>query len=243
MIIRLARAVAAWALTAVFWTIIFLLQAATLRRLPEAFLHECIRRWGRGVLWILGIRLEVEGGGAFETAAPRVIVFNHQSALDVMLAAAIAPPGVLAVGKKEINFVPFVNLAWWALDFMTVDRKRPRKMVASMTDIAAAINRDRRSFLAAPEGTRTRDGSMLPFKHGPFQIAVRAQVPVYPVLIWGAFDLLPRSGWLPRPGTIRIRCLAPVETRGAAEGDARALAERVRSEMERVYESERSKLI
>jgi 1-acyl-sn-glycerol-3-phosphate acyltransferase len=235
MILRLARVLVAWVFTAVFWTLMFLLQAAALRRLPAAFLQKSMRLWGRTVLRILAIRLEFEGDGALETQAPRVIVFNHQSALDLMLAAVTAPPGVLAVGKKEIKFVPFINLAWWALGFMTVDRKRPRKMVESMTDIAAALNRDRRSFMAAPEGTRTRDGSLLPFKHGPFQIAVRAQVPVYPILVWGAFELLPRGGWLPRPGVIRIRYLPPFETRAIPEAGARTLAEKVRAEMARVY--------
>lgn len=238
MIGRLARSIAAWAVTAVFWTFMFLLQAAALRRLPAAFLQKAMRLWAGLVLWILAIRLEFEGA-ALETPAPRVIVFNHQSILDTMLAAAIAPPGVLAVGKKEILYVPFVNLAWWALGFMMVDRKRPRKMVAAMSDIAATVNRDRRSFMASPEGTRTRDGSLLPFKQGAFQIAVRAQVPVYPVVIWGAFELLPRNGWLPYPGLIRIRYLPPFETRGIAENGARTLAENVRAEMERVYEAGR----
>ncbi len=233
MLLRIARALVGWIFTAVLWTSVFLLQIVTLRRMPPAFLQHSMRFWGRTMLKIAGIRLVLEGDSTLETRAPRVIVFNHQSALDMMLTAAVSAPGMLAVGKKEIVFVPFVNLAWWALGFMTVDRKRPRKMVASIAEVAEAINRDQRSFLAAPEGTRTRDGAMLPFKRGPFQIAVRAQVPIYPLVIRGAFELMPRDAWLPRPGTIRLRYLPPIETRG--EQDAEALSERVRAEMARVF--------
>lgn len=235
MIPALARAVVGWAFTAILWTLVFALQLATLRSLPAGVLQWAMRFWGRTMLKIAGIRLELEGESTLETRAPRVIVFNHQSAVDMMLTAAVAAPGMLAVGKREIVFVPFVNLAWWALGFMTVDRKRPRKMVASIAEVAEAISRDGRSFLVSPEGTRTKDGSILPFKRGPFQIAVRAQAPVYPLVIWGAFECMPRTAWLPKPGTIRVRYLTPIETRG--EKDDEALAERVRAEIVRVYEA------
>lgn len=232
--LRVARLLVAWVFTAAYWTSVFLLQAVTLRSLPDAFLQTAARRWGYAVMRLLGIRLEVEGP-SFDTREPRVIVFNHQSALDMLWCAAMAPPAVLALGKSQIVYVPFVNMGWWALDFMTVDRKHPRKAVESFSLVAEAIARDRRSLLISPEGTRTRDGSVLPFKRGAFQLAVRAQAPIHPVVVSGAFELLHRTEWLPRPGVIRLRCLPPIETRGLGEADTAALAERVREEIVRAY--------
>lgn len=232
--VRLARLLVAWVFTAAYWTSVFLLQVLALRRLPRTFLQASARFWGRAVMRLLGIRLEVEGA-PFDTRASRVIVFNHQSALDMLWCAAMAPPAVLALGKSEIVYVPFVNMGWWALDFMTVDRKHPRKAVESFSRVAEAIARDQRSLLVSPEGTRTRDGSVGPFKRGAFQLAVRAQAPVCPVVVSGAFELLHRTEWLPRPGVIRLRCLPPVETRGLSERDSAALAERVRDEIVRAY--------
>lgn len=237
MAFRIARLLVAWAFTAVYWTVVCLLQVLTLRSLPAAFLQAAARRWGYAVLWLLGIRLVIEGESTLETRSPRVVVFNHASALDMLWCAATAPPAVLAVGKSQIVFVPFVNLGWWALDFMTVDRKHPRKAVESFARVAEALNRDARSLLISPEGTRSPDGAVLPFKRGAFQIAVRAQVPVCPVVVWGAFELLHRAEWLPRPGVIRLRCLPPIETRGLGEDDTAALAARVRAEIVRVYEA------
>lgn len=232
--LRVVRLFVAWVFTAAYWTALFLLQAAALRRLPDGFLQAAVRRWGYAVMGLLGIRLEIEGGG-FDTREPRVIVFNHQSALDMLWSAAIAPPGMLALGKSQIVLVPFVNLGWWALSFMTVDRKHPRKAVESFSRVAEAISRDKRSLLVSPEGTRTRDGSVGPFKRGAFQLAVRAQAPVCPLVISGAFELLHRTEWLPRPGVIRLRRLPPVATTGLSERDSAALAERVRGEIVRAY--------
>jgi 1-acyl-sn-glycerol-3-phosphate acyltransferase len=233
--VSILRAAAAWACTGIYWSAFALLQALALGKLPDRFVQGAMRTWSALIQALSGVRYVFENESTLETREGRVVVFNHQSALDMIFAAAIAPPGMLALGKAEIIFVPFVNLAWWALGFLRVDRKNPRRLIEEMSQIAAVVARDKRSLLLSPEGTRTRDGAFMPFKRGAFQLAIQAQVPVYPLVMWGAFELMPRTASFPKPGVVRVRYLPPVETRGLDPKDAAALGERIKAEMERVY--------
>ncbi len=229
--IALLRAGAAWSFTGVYWIGFFALHALTLKRLPPAFVQNAVRWWGRSSLSLLGIRLEILNSSTIEGRAARVIVCNHQSALDMLLLAAVCPPAPLAMGKKEIIWVPFVNLAWWTLDLIRVDRENPRKTVAALDGIARKLALNQRSLVIAPEGARTRDGQFLPFKRGAFLIAVKSQAPIYPIVISGAFELLPRHKYLPKTGVIRLRFLPPLDTRGISEQAVGELCRKVRQVM------------
>ncbi len=220
-----------WGLSIPFWSILLAIHFLLLKRTPSALLARSIRFWGRASLGILGIRLVLETESTLAGRAPRVAVNNHQSGLDLLWAAAICPEAPLGIGKRELIWFPMLNLIWWGLDFIRVDRSNTEKAVASLDGVAEAINRGRRTFMVAPEGTRTPDGSLLPFKKGAFHIAIAAQAPIYPILVDGAFQLLPRSDWIPRPGTLRLRFLPPIETRGLTLADKDALRDRVQAVM------------
>ncbi len=225
------RVAVAWVWTALFWTAAFLLQALCLKRLPRDLIHLAPRFWGRVTFAMLGIRLEIIGESTLETPGPKVVAFNHQSALDMIWSAAICPPRAMALGKKEIAFIPFINLAWWALDFRLVDRSNPSKARASLAAVAREITEKGRALMIAPEGTRSPDGELLPFKRGAFVVAVQAQVPIYPVVISGAYALLPRRSFLPAQGVIRLRYLEPIPTAGLTVSGMDSLVERVRGAM------------
>jgi 1-acyl-sn-glycerol-3-phosphate acyltransferase len=79
-----------------------------------------------------------------------------------------------------------------------------------------------------PKSTRTRDGRVLPFKKGPFVMAIQAGVPIVPVAIEGGSRLLPRSSLRVRPGVVRIKLGAPIPTAGLTQADRDALIKRVR---------------
>lgn len=230
------RVLAAWAFTGVFWGLLSLLQLLSFKQMPGRWLQRALRYWGHKVLRILGIELRILNESTLEERAPRVFVFNHQSALDMAWVAAIAPPAPVAIGKKQLVWVPFVNLAWWALDFIRIDRRNPRKAMAGLELAAREISSNRRSLGMAPEGTRTRDGSILPFKSGVFRIAVKCQVAICPVVVSGAFELLPKDSFLPRPGVIQLSFLPPIETRGIDDSGVNELMGRVRDAMCRAYD-------
>lgn len=233
------RAAAAWLFTGAYWIGAWVIQGLTLRGLGFSSTNRIIRRWSKVAAWLVGLRIEYLRPNPMQDRRPRIIVFNHQSALDMIWVADIMPPAALALGKKELIFVPFVNLAWWVMDFRRVDRADPAKARAALTGVAREISEEKRSLIIAPEGTRTRDGEFLPFKRGAFVLAVQSQAPIYPVVVSGAYELLPRQSFLPKPGVIRLSFLEPVPTAGVPVSEIGALMERVRGEMLKAYQAQR----
>lgn len=221
----------AWLFTACYWSIAVLVVLLSFKQIPPHFIHKSIRLWGNLVLKILGIQIELLNPSTLETKQPRVIVCNHQSALDLIWGAFICPPAPLAIGKKEIIYVPFVNLAWWAFNFIRIDRKNLKNALHSLAGVSQEIVKNQRSLFIAPEGTRTHDGSILPFKKGAFHIAISCQAPIYPVVISGAFELMPKGSFFAKQGTIRISFLPPISTLGKTSKDIDFLIEKVRTQM------------
>lgn len=185
--------------------------------------------------------MELVNPSTLEGRGSRVVVSNHQSALDMVVGAALAPEGVVVVAKKEIAYIPFINLGWWALDFIRIDRGNPKKAIQSLSGVAQKISSNRRSLWILSEGTRSPPGEVRAFKKGAFHIAIEAQVPVYPVAIYGTGELLSKKGYLPQPGLIQIQFLPPVETRGMTAQDVDALAGQVQRQVAEAYEALKQK--
>jgi 1-acyl-sn-glycerol-3-phosphate acyltransferase len=231
------RLLAVWLFTIAFLGLIVCLHAVTLRQLPPRWISGLIRLWGRGGLAILGIRLELVNRCTLDERLPRVVVINHQSSLDVLWGACVCPPAPLVIGKREVIYFPIVNLAWLVFDFVLINRADRAKAIQAVNRAGRKIHDQRRSLVLAPEGTRTPDGSILPFKMGAFHIARDTGAAIYPMVVWGAFELLPKSAVLPRRGVIRVEFLDPIPSRtpaGDPVGESE-LRDRVRSEMARVY--------
>jgi 1-acyl-sn-glycerol-3-phosphate acyltransferase len=229
------RVLAAWIVTIVYWPIVLLIYVLSFKQLPHRFTTGAIRLWGKSLLWLLGIRLECVNESTLADRQGRVVIINHQSALDVLWTAATAAPAAMAIGKKEVIFIPIINLAWWALGFVRVDRKNHTKALAALAGVGEKIHHERRALYIAVEGTRTRDGNILRFKKGAFHIAHEAHVPICPVVVDGAFQLLPRNAFFPKKGVIRLLFLPPVsaeEVQQAVTHDQLdVLIEKVRGDM------------
>lgn len=225
------RTTLVWVFSAAFWLLFTVVHVVTLRSMPESWVAALIRGWARTSLVIAGIRMEVEGEHTFREPGARVVICNHESGLDILWCAAFTCPGALGIGKKEVIWVPLLNLAWWGLRFIRIDRKNHVRALAALHGVSELIVRDSRTLVMAPEGTRTADGKMGPFKKGAFHIAIEAQVPIHPVVVAGAFELMPKGQFSMTPGVIRIRFLPPVSTQGLSSDQLNALVERVRAQM------------
>jgi 1-acyl-sn-glycerol-3-phosphate acyltransferase len=207
----------------------------TLRQLPDTWVQAAIRFWGRTALGIAGIQVVRVNPSTLEDLRSRVAVCNHQSTLDVLWGATICPPSPLAIGKKEIVFIPVLNLIWWTMRFIRVDRSDTSRAIASLRGVADEILAGHRTLVVAPEGTRSRTAEMLPFKKGAFHLAIEAQVPLYPIVMAGAHELMPRGKPVARPGKILLSFLPPIETRGLTRDDVDSLIERARGQMLQEY--------
>jgi 1-acyl-sn-glycerol-3-phosphate acyltransferase len=194
--------------------------------LPAGWLVR--RLWAPVLLWASGARVEVEGAEHVDPSRPMVYASNHQSTLDIPLLFAALPVDLRFIAKEQLRWVPLVG---WYLQLgghVLVNRGKRVQAIASLDRAAARIARQRISLIVFPEGTRSPDRRILPFKHGVFALALKAQVPVVPVTIEGSAAVMPRRSWRFTPGRVRVRIGAPVDTSAFAPEDRQGLANVVR---------------
>jgi len=211
LILRLFKQyILGWILLVLYSIVAMVGTILTLGRLNDTFGRQMIRSWGRTMLWCCGIKLKVEGLEHVEERTSRVILYNHESTLDIFIIAALLSPGGVLVVKRELRFVPFLGWAISLMDFIFLDRKNPERAKKSMLKAGARVNKDKLSPVVAPEGTRSYPDKLRPFKKGPFHLAFDSQAPLYPMTIHRAGAHWPRTiPYCRTPGTILVRFLAP----------------------------------
>ena len=190
-------------------------------------LRMAARIWAPGLMAGAGARLQVEGAEGIDWSRPHVLVANHQSVIDACALFRATPVPLRFVLKQEMTRMPFVG--WYArqMGMLFIERGNARSSPQRLHDAAALVQRGA-CLCAFPEGTRSRDGSVGPFKGGLFQVAIEAGVAVVPVAIEGSGAVLPSAGFKVRPGTIRVRFGEPIATTGLQAADRNALARRAR---------------
>ena len=194
--------------------------------------HFTAGLFGRPILRLLGITLQVEGKDELEKHQPCIYVANHQGALDILTFGSFFPRRTVVVGKKEIAYIPVLNLFFVAAGNVLVDRQKRTKAVASLGKAVKAIREKKSSVWVFPEGTRNRtDEAILPLKKGAFYMAVEAQVPIVPVISAPIRSLVNWEEGRHSRGVLRIRVLPPIQTRGMNAADVDGLAKQVRSVM------------
>jgi 1-acyl-sn-glycerol-3-phosphate acyltransferase len=187
--------------------------------------------WTWLVLRLGGISLTVKGLENLQSGEQYIFMVNHQSNIDIpVLVQSVARFQLRWIAKKELLRVPLFGWAMWATKHITVDRDAPLSAVKSLTRarerLAAGI-----SIAIFPEGTRSRDGRLLPFKKGGFLLAAKTRAKIVPVTIIGSTRLLPPGAWRLRPGTIEVYVDKPLATENYRIGKLRALSDQVRQVM------------
>lgn len=218
----------------VFLLLIFSL--LTWRRFNQRLSGKMLRFFGRSMLKILGIPLILKNEWPFAEDEPRVVIVNHQSTLDIIWFCAVTPNRLGTVGKREIAWVPVLNVAWWSFRFFYVDRGRREAAIKTMQLAAQNTVLHKRSVTLSPEGTRSADGRMLPFKKGVFHLAIAARLPIYPMVMCGAGEAMPKHTWIAYPHPIHVHFLPKIMT---DDWDADRLDEHiaeVRAQMVQAYQ-------
>jgi 1-acyl-sn-glycerol-3-phosphate acyltransferase len=123
------------------------------------------------------------------------------------------------VAKRELAKVPFLGWVIWLADFIFIDRRNQAAAKRSLRVAAARIHAGQ-SIVAFPEGTRSQDGRLLPFKKGAFVLAFQAAVPVVPFAIQGGPGILPKGTWRVQGGSYRITVGAPLDPGSYADAEA-----------------------
>lgn len=183
-------------------------------------------------LRLAGVRMRVVGRDRVDPLGVYVYTPNHQSLLDapvVWLALGTPWRRVGFLVKTELERVPIFGIGIKAVGCIPVERGNRETAVASARRGTESLSNGR-AFAVFPEGTRTRDGNLLPFKNGAFHMAIDAGVPVVPVTIDGAYRAMPTGGVrLVSAGPVTVTIHEPISTAGMNVDDVPALRDRVRA--------------
>ncbi len=200
------------------------------RRLRERVWPAMARSWGRTMMRIAGVGLEIDASVHRHLAdrRGRVLLFNHSSTLDTFIGAAVLPAGGVLVLKREFFFLPFLGQATWLVGSVFVDRRDGDKARASLAAAAGRTAERDLQVLIAPEGTRMKGPDLGRFKLGGFRFARDADIPLVPIVIHRAQDIWPIGDFAPGGGTVRVTALDPCTVHGADEAKLREIADGVR---------------
>jgi putative phosphoserine phosphatase / 1-acylglycerol-3-phosphate O-acyltransferase len=162
-------------------------------------------------LALAGVRLSVEGEENLWSARPAVFIFNHQSSLDTLIVGSLVRRDITAVAKKEAARDPRFAPVGLLMDVAYIDRSNSNKARSALEPVVEKL-RSGVSLTIAPEGTRTPTPRLARFKKGAFHIAMQAGVPIVPIVIRYAGELMWRGSSLVRAGTVDVVVLPPIPT-------------------------------
>ncbi|OGD10290.1 MAG: hypothetical protein A2Y86_03810 [Candidatus Aminicenantes bacterium RBG_13_62_12] len=157
-----------------------------------------------------GLKVDVSGLENVDRRSIYVFMSNHLSFIDGPLLFLLIPQPARVILKKQIFRIPILGQCMRFADFVPVDRKGVRQGRKAIDRAISLMRTKKYSFLIFPEGTRSRDGRLQPFKRGGFFLAQAAGAPVVPVSITGTYSLMPRGSLFIRPGRARVRFHPPL---------------------------------
>lgn len=195
------------------------------------FLHAYGQLWGRVALILAGTRVEVHGAEKIPRDVPLIFMGNHRSNFDIPALYAGLPHHFSWIAKQELFRIPLFGYAMKRAGYLPLDRSDGRSALKTMEAAAEKI-RGGVSVIIFPEGTRSMDGNLLPFKRGGFLLAARAGVPVIPFTINGSARVNPPKRLEINPGKITIRFGDPIPTEGATGKRRDELIDRVKAAIE-----------
>lgn len=189
-------------LTLAFWTVATPL--AALITLPYAWLTGNSDFLYRVGMWVVragvrlaGIRVEIVGRERLDPKQTYIFMANHASNVDPPVLIPLVPKRTSVLVKKELFRIPVLGYAMHVARLVPVDRHNRDAAISSVRD-AAQVIRSGLDMTIFPEGTRSHDGRLLPFKKGPFYLAVETGCPIVPVTILGTYEILPKGKFLIR---------------------------------------------
>jgi 1-acyl-sn-glycerol-3-phosphate acyltransferase len=190
--------------------------------------HRVARLWGKIQLRITGTRVLIQGLENIDSQKSFILVSNHQSTFDIFALLGYLPMQFRWTAKAELFRTPFMGWAMSRIGYIPIERDSPKKAYRSMLRAAEVVRRGT-SIIIFPEGTRSPDGNLQPFKKGVFLIALKSQAPILPITIQGASRIMRKGDWRTYPGQVRIQIDPAIETAGTPAEKEEQLSRQVRS--------------
>jgi 1-acyl-sn-glycerol-3-phosphate acyltransferase len=185
----------------------------------------------RLLLGLAGIRYRVAGPGRVLEGRAAIYCLNHTSNLEPPIFYLVIQrlfPDVQIIYKKSLRRLPILGRCFDVGGFVPIDRHDRHQSDGAIAQAACNL-RHGKSFFVFPEGTRSRTGELLPFKKGPFVLAIEAQAPIVPVALIGAGRAMKRGSPVIWPVTVTVRLGLPIETAGTTYQDRDRVMEEARA--------------
>lgn len=178
---------------------------------------------------LVGIKIKVEGREKIPSGTC-LFLANHTSFVDPVPIVWAIHRRIAILLKRSLLSIPIIGWAFRIAKFVPVDRSNARSGIAS-AELATERMKQGLSFLAYPEGTRSYDGRLLPFKKAMFAIAINARVPIVPMVLIGAHRIAPKGSLSITPGDVTVRFGDSIDASAYTIAQRRELAGRVHSAM------------
>lgn len=199
--IRAAITVLFWIVYLFFGALISFPVALVTKRID--FLWKVAILGSRLGIRVAGVRVEVVGRQNLDPAQPYLFMANHVSNIDPPLLTPLLERRISVLAKIELFRIPIFGTAMRLAGFVPVDRGKREAAIDSVRE-AVRVMQSGMSMLVYPEGTRSPDGKLLPFKKGPFHLAMDAGIPVLPITMVGLYETWPKGKFRLTPGTVTV---------------------------------------
>jgi len=214
IMLRILYKIYFWVIAAPVFIVLTLLTATTviigcLLGGDRFFSYYPAMLWSRCACLLALCSVKVKGRENIQGKTSYVFVSNHQGAFDIFLIFGHLGAPIKWMMKKGLANIPFVGLACRMAGFIFVDASSARNAQKSISEAESKLKTGQ-SLIIFPEGGRTSDGRIRPFKRGAYQIAVDLQLPLVPVTLNGPYKVMPIGSWDIRPHRLEMTIHPPV---------------------------------
>ncbi len=234
--------------TTKFWAIIILLSIvlgtlAVLARLFDSsnnLSHKVSSLWGRWLCTLNGIEVNIGGMEHLRTDRPQIFIANHQGFFDIFALNGFLPVQIRWVAKSGLFHIPFVGWAMRAAGSIPVARSNRKKAYQAFLATIEKLKAGN-SIVIFPEGTRSKDGTIGPFKKGGPLLSVRSGAPLVPVTILGTRNIIRKGSGIIQPGRIQIIISPPIASQTVMDDKEENVLRNLRDIICKNYENRKTR--
>jgi 1-acyl-sn-glycerol-3-phosphate acyltransferase len=197
--------------------------------------HIIARIWSKSILFVCGIEVFVAGLANIDTSKSYIYMSNHRSNFDIPVLLGCLPIQFRWLAKAELFKIPIFGRAMQGAGYVKIDRTNRESAFKSIDEVAAKM-KNGVSVMIFPEGTRSQDGDLKPFKKGGFVMAVDTGAPIVPVILRGTRSIMAKGSWRINPGKVTLSIEKPIDTSGSTRDTKDDLIKNVRNVICEVYE-------
>ena len=203
--------------------------------------HQVARTWAKSILIAGRIKVKVKGLSKIDPTTSCIYMCNHQSNFDIPVLLAYLKVQFRWLAKAELFRIPLFGFAMRRAGYISIDRTDREAAFTSLKKAAKTI-REGASVIIFPEGTRSPDGNISPFKKGGFVMALDSGIPIVPVILHGTRSIMPKKQLRIVPGTVVVEITEPIDISGYTKENKEALMDRIRNIICEAFEKNRTEI-